>query len=176
MARRRACDRPRSDDQCAGSIGRNPARGCRPRGMRSGWAAGRDAANLAVRTGACLDVRVRRCCVSDQPSEEEVRHWARRFASQSNNRAWDLVEQAERTDAETDEMLHAAHASARLWSTVGTELNAARSNLLLGVAHGLAGNGRLAQRYAQAAQRYLSANDCPDWEAALMETALAAAA
>src|SRR5262245_35798929 len=73
-------------------------------------------------------------------------------------------------------MLHAAHASARLWSAVGTELNTARANLLLGVAHGLAGDGRLAQRYAQAAHRYFSANDCPDWEAALVQAALAAAA
>lgn len=114
--------------------------------------------------------------MSDQPSEEEVRHWTRRFASQSNNRAWDLVEQAERSDDETDEMLHAAHASARLWSAVGTELNVARAHLLLGVVHGLAGNGHLAQRYAQAAHCYFSDNDCPDWEAALVQTALAAAA
>lgn len=114
--------------------------------------------------------------MADQPSEVEIQQWTRRFASQSNNRAWELVEAAARTEAETDEMLHAAHASARLWSAIGTELHAARAQLLLGIAHGLAGNGALAQRYAQAASSYFAIHECPDWEAAFVEAALAAAA
>lgn len=114
--------------------------------------------------------------MTDQPSEDQIQQWTRRFASQSNNRAWELVEAASRTDAETDEMLHAAHASARLWSTIGTELHAARAQLLLAIAHGLAGNGGLAQRYARAAASYFATHECPDWEAAFVEAALAAAA
>jgi hypothetical protein len=42
------------------------------------------------------------------------------------NRVWALLEQEQRTPAEVDEMLHAAHASRYHWGEVGEPVNLAR--------------------------------------------------
>lgn len=49
----------------------------------------------------------------------------RRLAVRLFNRVWELMEQAERTPGETDEMIHAAHASRYHWSQVGEPVNVA---------------------------------------------------
>jgi hypothetical protein len=114
--------------------------------------------------------------MADRPSGDEIAKWRKWFAVESNNRGWALVELAERTPAQAEEMLHAAHASALLWSKAGTDLNAARAHLLLGMAHGLSGSGALALGYAQASFNYFAAHDCPDWEIAFAHAAMACAA
>lgn len=49
-------------------------------------------------------------------------------------------------------MLDAAHAAMYLWSTIGTELNLALAQSLLGQVHAFLGNSRFAMPYAQAAR------------------------
>jgi hypothetical protein len=110
------------------------------------------------------------------PTTEEALNWRRRLAAASNNAGWSLVEKAERTPAETDAMLDAAHASAHLWHGIGTELHRARAHMLLAFAHGLAGNAALATRYATATLDYFRSHDCPDWEIAFAHAAAACAA
>lgn len=73
-------------------------------------------------------------------------------------------------------MLHAAHAAAWHWARVGTALNEARANLLLGMAHGLASDGTLALRYARLAFNYFNEHEAAVWEQAFAHAALAAAA
>lgn len=114
--------------------------------------------------------------MSDRPSADEIATWQKRFAVVCNNRAWQLVEKAERTPSEVHEMLHAAHASAWHWARVGTALNEARANLLLGLAHALASEGPLALRYAMSAFNYFNEHEAPDWEQAFAHASLAAAA
>ena len=114
--------------------------------------------------------------MTDRPSDEEIAKWRKWFARESNNRGWELVELAQRTPAQAEEMVHAAHASALLWGKSGTDLNAARAHLLLGVVHGLAGDGALALRYAKVSLDYFTAHDCPDWEIAYAHAAMACAA
>ncbi|MBA3401570.1 MAG: hypothetical protein H0U05_06220 [Actinobacteria bacterium] len=50
----------------------------------------------------------------------------RELAVSTFNRVWGLLELDERTPAEIDEMIHAAHASCYVWSKVGTLANVAR--------------------------------------------------
>ena len=114
--------------------------------------------------------------MADQPSDDEIRQWHRRFAAESNNRAWRLSEAATRSAADDDEMLNAAHAAALHWSRVGTELHAARADMLLGHVHALLGHGDLALRYASASFAYLSSRDSADWELAFAHAVLANAA
>lgn len=114
--------------------------------------------------------------MSERPSSDDIQQWQKRFAVACNNRAWALVEQADRTPSEVHEMLHAAHASAWHWARVGTSLNEARANMLLGMAHGLAGEGALGLRYAMLAFNYFNEHEAPDWEQAFAHAALAAAA
>jgi DNA-binding transcriptional MerR regulator len=47
----------------------------------------------------------------------------RRLAVELFNHTWTLIEKAERSPAETDEMIHAAHASRFHWSKAGTTVN-----------------------------------------------------
>ncbi len=110
-------------------------------------------------------------------SPEDIRAWDRWFAVECNNQAWDLVEQASRTAEDAEKMLQAAHAAAHHWSRVGTELNFARADLLLGQVHALLGNGALALRYAQRSYDFFAARpDTPDWEIAFAHAVLAHAA
>lgn len=93
-----------------------------------------------------------------------------------NNRAWEIVENPARNSSEAEEMLHAANAAAIHWSKVGTELNNARANMLLGLVYAIHGHGALAMVYAQRSFQYLTSVDSPDWEIAFAHAALAFAA
>ena len=110
------------------------------------------------------------------PAPEEIEKWDRWFAIESNNIAWTLAEDPARTPAQRQEMLHAAHASAFHWSRVGSELNKARADMLLGLVHALLGNGPLAMTHARRSFEYISAHESPDWEFALAHAVLANAA
>ncbi len=50
----------------------------------------------------------------------------RELAVSTFNRVWELLELPERSPAEIDEMIHAAHVSCYVWSTIGTPANVAR--------------------------------------------------
>ena len=113
--------------------------------------------------------------MAERPSSDEISQWQKRFAVACNNRAWELVERADRTPSEVHEMLHAAHASAWHWARVGTALNEARANMLLGLAHALVGEGALGLRYAMLAFNYFNEHEAPDWEQAFAHATLAAA-
>jgi hypothetical protein len=110
------------------------------------------------------------------PAPEEIERWDRWFASETNNRAWTLVEDPARTPAQREEMLNAAHASAFHWSRIGSDLNKARADMLLALVHGLLGNGPLAMTHARRSFEYISSHESPDWEFALAHAVLANAA
>ena len=112
----------------------------------------------------------------ERPTTEDIAKWQKWFAVACNNRAWELAEQPSRTPAESHELLHTAHAAAWHWSRVGSELNTARANLLLGFAHALAGDGPLALRYAMSSFNYFNEHGAPVWEQAFAHAVLAAAA
>jgi hypothetical protein len=60
------------------------------------------------------------------------------FAVEFNNQAWDLVEKANRSAEETQQMIHLAHASALHWQAVGTALNCQRGENLLATVYAAA--------------------------------------
>ena len=114
--------------------------------------------------------------MTDTPSDDEIRKWHRRFGIDANNRGWALAESTTRTPAETDEMLHVAHAAAWHWSKVGTPHNAALADVLLAQVHALVGEGIPALRHAQAAYGYFSGRESAPWELAFAHAVLAHAA
>ncbi len=59
------------------------------------------------------------------PNRADAQSCARALAIRLSNRAWDLIERDERTFAETDEMIDAAHAARELWAIA----TGARSNV-----------------------------------------------
>jgi hypothetical protein len=114
--------------------------------------------------------------MTEAPEEEQRRSWRRRFAAEANNRGWALAEQGTRTAREDAEMLDAAHASAFLWSAIGTSRNEALADLLLAQVHALLGHGASAQGHAQRALAHFSAHDGQPWELAFAHAVLAHAA
>jgi len=110
------------------------------------------------------------------PSPGDIAKWNRWFAIETNNLAWTLAEESARTPAQQEEMINGAHAAAYHWSKVGSELNKARAEMLLGLVHALVGNGSLAMLYARRSFEYISSHESPDWEIALAHAVLALAA
>ncbi len=107
---------------------------------------------------------------------EEAHAWHKRFATQANNRAWDLTT-VTRSPEEDREMLDAAHASAWHWGAIGTELNRMRATMLLAEVHALLGHGASAFEFAQTMHAYFLENpETPDWEIAFAHSIQAHAA
>ena len=106
---------------------------------------------------------------------EDNQAWHKRFASECNNRAWDLST-AQRTPQQDQEMLDAAHASAWHWAKIGTELNRMRAVMCLAEVHALLGHGAIALAYAQEMRGYFLSHDTPDWELAFTHAIYAHAA
>jgi DNA-binding transcriptional MerR regulator len=85
------------------------------------------------------------------------------------NHTWTLIEKADRSPVETDEMLHAAHASAWHWSRGGGTLaNAARSQWQIARAYSTLGRGEPAlwhaNRSLELAEAAAKAGVADDWD------------
>ena len=103
----------------------------------------------------------------------ETALWQKRLAAQANNRAWTLSESTSRSPAESQEMLHAAHAAMHLWSIVGNEKNKAHAVQLLAHVHALLGNADAASAYLADCAPYLSHPDREAWEIAIFHAVAA---
>lgn len=71
------------------------------------------------------------------------------FANECNNEAWEILEKRNRTEAETDRMVHLAHAACLHWSAVGTPLNHLRALHLLANVYCRAGRPETGREYAE---------------------------
>ena len=71
------------------------------------------------------------------------------FGVECNNQGWGLLENQDRRDEQTDELIHLAHAACWHWLQVGKPLNHVRALILVGRAHAAAGDGAVAVRYAR---------------------------
>lgn len=71
------------------------------------------------------------------------------FAVELNNLAWELVEAPDRSPADAERMIHAAHGAYFHWLQVGNPLNHLRAECLLATAYAKAGIGEAAARHAE---------------------------
>ena len=74
----------------------------------------------------------------------------RRRAIETNGAAWDLLEKADRSDADTEAMVTAATESLTLWRQVGTPVNAQRGHWMIARVAVDAGRADLAVEHARA--------------------------
>jgi hypothetical protein len=92
----------------------------------------------------------------------------RRLGKDLFNHAWTLIERADRTPAETDEMIYATHASAWHWSKVGTLANAARGQWQIARVYSTLGRGEPAlwhaRRCLELAEAAVEAGVADDWD------------
>jgi tetratricopeptide (TPR) repeat protein len=71
------------------------------------------------------------------------------FARQINGRVWELLDKAERSAEEDEEMLAAAYASLYHWLVAGTAVNRQRGHWLIARVHSRLGYGEEALRHAR---------------------------
>jgi hypothetical protein len=114
--------------------------------------------------------------MSNLPDEETINRLHRYFAVENNNRAWALVEQADRSAEETREMLNVAAAAAVHWGAVGNEQQQARADCLLALAHAFCGHGSPAVALIERGRAVLAGPECPDWEQVFLAAISAEAA
>jgi hypothetical protein len=92
------------------------------------------------------------------------------------NRTWTLLEKVDRTPAETDEMIHAAHASRYHWGEVGEVVNLARGEWQCSRVYAVLGRGEPALWHARRCVEINEANpDREDWDLASAYEAMARA-
>lgn len=70
------------------------------------------------------------------------------FAKRTNGQVWKLLEKAERTELEDEEMVLAAYACLYHWSYAGTEVNRQRGEWLIARVHTVLGEAALALEHA----------------------------
>lgn len=104
------------------------------------------------------------------------KHDHRRLAVDLFNRTWELLDKNERTPAEVDEMVHAAHASCYHWSQAGTAVNLARGEWQISRVYSVLGRGEPAQYHARRSLVICQENDIRDFDLAFAYEALARAA
>jgi hypothetical protein len=98
------------------------------------------------------------------------------FAIEANNGAWDLVEKSSRTPAETERMLHLAHASCWHWGQIGQPINELRGWTLLTTAYVAAGWSSEAIRFGEESlKRLTEVTDATPFDRACIHGSLAAA-
>jgi DNA-binding transcriptional MerR regulator len=99
----------------------------------------------------------------------------RRVAAGLFNHVWTLMETTDRTVEQTDEMIHAAHASRYHWGNVGDAANRARGEWQVSRVYAILGRGEPALWHARRCLEICQANGIGDWDIAFAYEALARA-
>ena len=110
----------------------------------------------------------------DEPTRVEVDH--RQLGVDLFNHAWTLLELAERTSEQDDELIHTAHASRWHWGHAGTAINLARGEWQLSRVYAVLGRSEPALHHARRCLAILeAAGDREDWDLPFAFEALARA-
>src|SRR5215210_648409 len=106
--------------------------------------------------------------VSQPPGPPEIDAAVRRaLAVGLFNHTWTLLEKGDRTPAEDDEMVHAAHASRYHWGEVGEPVNLARGEWQVSRVYSVLGRGEPALYHARRCVELNESNpEREDWEVA----------
>jgi hypothetical protein len=111
--------------------------------------------------------------VSAEPAQAGGPH--RQFAVDLFNLVWSLLDKPERTQAEADTMLHAAHASRYHWGVAGTAVNLARGEWQVSRVYAILGRAEPALYHARRSLEICEANGIGDFDLAFAFEALARA-
>jgi len=103
----------------------------------------------------------------------------RRLGVDLFNHVWTLIEKPDRSAAETDEMIHAAHASRYHWSKAGTTVNLGRGEWQIARVYTVLGRGEPAKWHAARCLAHVesatAAGEAEDWDLAAAYEAMARA-
>jgi hypothetical protein len=115
--------------------------------------------------------------VPDRPDRDPALDPAteRALAVDLFNHVWSLLATPDRTAAQTDEMIHAAHASRHHWAAVGTAANLARGEWQCSRVYATLGRGEAALWHASRCVAILEEQGIADWDIAAAYEAMARA-
>jgi hypothetical protein len=99
----------------------------------------------------------------------------RQLAVDLFNHAWTLLRLDERSQAQEDELIHAAHASRHHWSAVGAPENLARGEWLCSRVYAVLGRGEPAVHHARRCLEICEEQEIGDWDLAFAHEALSRA-
>ena len=99
----------------------------------------------------------------------------RKFAVQTFNRVWELLDKQNRTPDELDEMLHAAHASRYHWGVVGAPVNLARGEWQVSRVYTVLNRAEAALHHARRCLELCGTNGIGDFDLAYAYEAMARA-
>lgn len=91
------------------------------------------------------------------------------------NGTWDLIDKADRDEADTLKMIHMAHASRYHWGEIGTPLQWSRGEWQISRVYALAGLGESALYHGKHALKYCLENSIGDFDLAFAYEAIARA-
>jgi hypothetical protein len=103
-------------------------------------------------------------------------HDHRQLAVDLFNHTWELLDKSERTQAEVDEMIHAAHASRYHWGLAGTAVNLARGEWQISRVYSVLKRAEPALYHARRSLEICQENGIGDFDMAFAYEALARAA
>ncbi len=96
-----------------------------------------------------------------------------RMASDLFNLTWDLLDKTDRTPADNDKMIHAAHASRFHWGEIGTALNLARGEWQVSRVYATLGRPEPALYHGRRSLELCEQNGIADFDLAFAHEALA---
>ncbi|MBT3321835.1 MAG: hypothetical protein HN392_06080 [Anaerolineae bacterium] len=99
----------------------------------------------------------------------------RKFAKETFNGTWNLLDKKERTKEEDAQMIRMAHASRYHWGEIGTPLEFARSDWQISRVYAVLGFGVMAHKYAKTSLEHCEKNEIGDFDLAFAYEALARA-
>lgn len=97
------------------------------------------------------------------------------FAVNCFNQTWDLIEKEDRSQEETDQMIHAAHASRYHWEFVGDAINLARGEWLISRVYAVLKRVEPCLYHADRCLQITLSNDLKDFDLAFAYEAMARA-
>jgi uncharacterized protein YndB with AHSA1/START domain len=141
--------------------------------VRTGWVWVLDGMKTLLETGSPLPPRaeVRSGAVADSDAVEG--DWHRRQGAEANNAAWDLIDSADRTDIDEEDLLRTAYAAAYHWQRAAgaTPANEARADYLLARALLATGQPAAGLRSADRCLAVCTANGLADFDLAFAHEA-----
>ena len=111
----------------------------------------------------------------DLPAHDLDAEDHRRLGKDLFNHVWTLLETADRTPDQTDEMIHAAHASRWHWTVGGEPANRARGEWQCSRVYAVLGRGEPALWHARRCLELCQAFDLGDWDLAAAYEAMSRA-
>ncbi|MEI7548442.1 MAG: SRPBCC family protein [Actinomycetota bacterium] len=135
--------------------------------VQHGWVWILDSLKSLLETGAALPAAQRES--ADLPSTDDIRGgWHRAQGVECNNSVWELIDSAERTSDDDEEMLRRAYASAYHWQRAKGRgpANEARALWMLSKVHLLVGMPERALHYGDASLAQCNRHDLVDFDLA----------